>query len=300
MSNLHRIQWIDAQIRAKKFPNSRSIAEHFEISVRQASRDIEYLRYSLGAPLEYSARENGYYYSENTFTLPAFFIGEEEKKALSYLADQYQALTGTQAARLAELFGRMTGMPPGENRRYSNLPVYDVSPAVVQIYHRLKTAIDDHIAVEITYTSPTEETTTRIVSPYKLFTRRGRSYLAGYCELRRDVRVFRLDRILRLAFTKNPYFIATNYRDEDYGEERCFRFRNPYICSILSDSPMHFGSLKATTEHQEKYLHRVEFYESEQLLQLLLGQPCPFVIAHPRWLREKLKGRLKHILELND
>ena len=52
MSNLHRIQWIDAQIRAERFPNCSTIARKFEITRRQASRDIEYLRYSLGAPVE--------------------------------------------------------------------------------------------------------------------------------------------------------------------------------------------------------------------------------------------------------
>lgn len=300
MSNLHRIQWIDAQIRAKKFPNSRSIAEHFEISIRQASRDIEYLRYSMGAPLEYSAKENGYFYSGSTFALPSLFIGEEEKKALSYLADQYQALKSTQAAQLAELFGKLTDMPSGKVRQYGGLPVYDVNPSLIQTYHVLKTAIDDHTVVEITYTSSTDDATSRIVSPYKLFSRNGRSYLVGYCDLRKDVRVFRLDRILQLAYTKKPYIMAANYREEDYSEDISFRFNKPYVCTILSDSPIHFGTLKAATEHQDKCLHRVEFYDSGQLLQLLLVQPSPFVITHPKWLREKLKSRLSQLLDLND
>lgn len=74
MSNIHRIQWIDAQIRAKRFPNCRSIAEYFEISNRQASRNIEYMRYSAGAPNEYSISKNGYYYTDSAFCLPHMFI----------------------------------------------------------------------------------------------------------------------------------------------------------------------------------------------------------------------------------
>lgn len=49
MAKLHRIIWIDAQIRADKFPNARTIAQEFEISQRQAARDLEYLRDSLGS-----------------------------------------------------------------------------------------------------------------------------------------------------------------------------------------------------------------------------------------------------------
>ncbi len=55
MSSLHRIQWIDEQIRRERYPNCSDIAERFEITRRQASRDIEYLRYSLDAPVEYDA-----------------------------------------------------------------------------------------------------------------------------------------------------------------------------------------------------------------------------------------------------
>ncbi|MDF2938847.1 MAG: hypothetical protein K0Q90_4220, partial [Paenibacillaceae bacterium] len=34
----------DQQIRRMKYPNCKSLSEHFEISVRQANRDLEYLK----------------------------------------------------------------------------------------------------------------------------------------------------------------------------------------------------------------------------------------------------------------
>lgn len=169
MSNLHRIQWIDAQIRAKRYPNSRSIAEHFEISLRQASRDIEYLRYSLNAPLKYSAYHNGYCYTSEAFTLPQFFIGEEEKMALAYLAEQYRSLKNAQAARLAELFSKMTGTRHRMGRIPEDVPVYDISPNIIQTYNHLKKAIETHTAVKLVYIGPYQSGTTRVVSPYKLY-----------------------------------------------------------------------------------------------------------------------------------
>jgi predicted DNA-binding transcriptional regulator YafY len=62
MASLHRIQWIDSEIRAGRCPNARRVAGRFEISHRQAQRDFEYLRDSLGAPLVYGATERGYRY----------------------------------------------------------------------------------------------------------------------------------------------------------------------------------------------------------------------------------------------
>jgi predicted DNA-binding transcriptional regulator YafY len=66
---LHRIQWIDAQIRAGRYPNARSLAAACEISRRQALRDFEYLRDSLGAPPAYAALHRG-------FTLPPLILAQ--------------------------------------------------------------------------------------------------------------------------------------------------------------------------------------------------------------------------------
>ena len=110
MSNLHRIQWIDSQIRVKRFPNCTRIAEQFCISRRQASRDIEYMRDSLNAPLEYSSERYGYFYTDETFVLPGIMVTEKEKQALTYLAGQFREVNNSIAAGLADLFAKLTGL----------------------------------------------------------------------------------------------------------------------------------------------------------------------------------------------
>lgn len=116
MSSYHRLTEIDAWIRAGGHPNCRQIAEQFEISTRQASRDIEYLRYSMGAPVVYSHRENGYFYADDTFALPAQILSERELRTLDYLAEQYRRAGSGPALQLAELFLRISGRTP-ETRR---------------------------------------------------------------------------------------------------------------------------------------------------------------------------------------
>lgn len=299
MSNLHRIQWIDAQIRAKRYPNSRSIAEQFEISPRQASRDIEYLRYSMGAPLEYSAQHNGYFYYSEAFALPQLFISDEEKMTLAYLAEQYHLLKNTPAARMAELFSKLADTQPRIGRAAEEIPVYDVSPKVIQTYNHLKKAIETHTAVELAYAGFSEPVTVRVVSPYKLFTKNSKNYMVGFCDLRKALRVFRLDRISDLAYTSNPYVLAPDYDEKDYGEDAGFNYMNPYTAIILSEGYIHFGKMKNTLEHTSKFRYTVEFFHSEELIQLLLSQPCPLIVEYPRWLREKLRSRLERLLELN-
>jgi hypothetical protein len=75
----------------KQFPNAKKLAVHFEISHRQAQRDIEFMRDSLGAPIEYLFGKKGYRYSE-PFVLPTYFIDKNDQVILEDLSDYYEGL----------------------------------------------------------------------------------------------------------------------------------------------------------------------------------------------------------------
>jgi hypothetical protein len=118
---LHRLQWIDAEIRAARYPNARRVAERFEISHRQAQRDFEYLRDSLGAPLVYSALRRGYRYDGEAFVLPGPFVTSLQRGALGHLAAYYARSAAGRAdpvlGGMAALFTRLSGGSPVAYRR---------------------------------------------------------------------------------------------------------------------------------------------------------------------------------------
>ncbi|TMV45908.1 hypothetical protein FE783_27590 [Paenibacillus mesophilus] len=114
MSNWHRILWIDKQIRESKYPNCTRIAERFNISVRQASRDVEYLRDSLEAPVDYCPVKRGYRYSNAAFRLPAVTVTGPEKQALSLLADKARTLDGDGELGLSGLFDKLERLSADE------------------------------------------------------------------------------------------------------------------------------------------------------------------------------------------
>ena len=72
-----RIQWFHDEVSRGSFPNAPRIAERFHISLRQAQRDIDYLRKQLGAPLLFDQRNRGYVYSA-PFSLPLVVAGEND------------------------------------------------------------------------------------------------------------------------------------------------------------------------------------------------------------------------------
>ena len=80
-----RIQWLHKKTANNYYPNAMSLAERFNISHRQAQRDVDYLKKKLGAPLEYSIEHKGYYYSEQ-YSLP-LVMSSDNDDSLSELAD---------------------------------------------------------------------------------------------------------------------------------------------------------------------------------------------------------------------
>jgi hypothetical protein len=123
---LHRLQWIDAEIRAGRYPNARRVAEQFEISPRQAQRDFEYLRDSLGAPLEYSPPRRGYRYDGESYVLPGPYVTPSQRGVLGGLAAYYARSAERRADPvldgMAALFARLSGRTHGAYARPVGAP----------------------------------------------------------------------------------------------------------------------------------------------------------------------------------
>ena len=73
-----RYLWFHQKLKKKTFPKLKDLIEKFEISKRQAAREIENMRLFFNAPVEYSNEEMGYYYSDDSFEFPSTMISEEE------------------------------------------------------------------------------------------------------------------------------------------------------------------------------------------------------------------------------
>lgn len=84
--------WFHNRVVENVYPNAGTLAERFEISSRQAQRDIEYMRDPMNAPLEYCAKERGYRY-EKEYVLPSFFLSEGERETVRLLAEQSKELS---------------------------------------------------------------------------------------------------------------------------------------------------------------------------------------------------------------
>lgn len=301
MSNLHRIVWLDSGIRSERYPDSRDLAERFEISVRQAQRDIEYLKYTMGAPLEYSSMKKGYYYKDKAFILPSAMISDEEKQMLSYMANRYKIAGGTDARKLAGLFERLVSGDDGSDTDtiFHTLPVLQIKQDEVKNYNILCEALKKKIKVEMTYGNNEGELSKRIFRAYAIFNRNQCAYVTGFCERREEIRVFRISRIQKLDILEETYEIPSNYNEDYFGTGKDFFFREPYTAVLEMEQPPEHTAIFLKMERLDGRLYKFYFYSSDEIINFLLSNKNPFKIISPNWLKDKLHQRLEKIIRTN-
>jgi len=195
-----RYLWFHQRIKQGKYPSLNDLMTQFEISHRQAAREIETMRIFFNAPVEYSAIKKGYYYGDNSFEFPAAMITEEElislviakrlsvtipdkrrKNQLDIFFDHLSSYLGLDVHQLEKKISL-------KNVRYFNVQP-DVFDTVLQgLSHGKK--------LSIAYRSVhTGEHSQRIINPLHLVLYMGNWHLLAHCEKRKGLRDFALSRI---------------------------------------------------------------------------------------------------------
>src|SRR5688572_27947292 len=73
---LERMMRLHALLKARRFPNCQKIGAELEVSAKTNQRDIDFMRYRLGLPIEYHPQEYGFYYTEPVTAFPNIEVSE--------------------------------------------------------------------------------------------------------------------------------------------------------------------------------------------------------------------------------
>ncbi|RXZ78897.1 WYL domain-containing protein [Paenibacillaceae bacterium] len=300
MSNVHRIQWFDMQIRQGKYPNSSQLAEHFEISRRQAQRDIEYLEMSLGAPLVYIAKRRGYDYEDQAFILPLLYMTEEEQKVLQYLAYRYKNYNYDNAEavqRVGNLLGRFAADQAADmliDHSPRELPAFHIRPNHLQYVEMLNHAIRERRAVSAIYQEDADHALELLLYPLRLTAYFHGDYLSAYCTASGKQRSLRLDGIVQLTVTEQHYEEALPQMLARPVQQPA---RKPYTAKVQLAKPLTgkaWGGFSVQLFEQQIYT--VAFYDIDVFLKHLLVAEWEQLLS-PNWLIEKLQARCERLLD---
>ncbi|MBI5641504.1 MAG: WYL domain-containing protein [Nitrospirae bacterium] len=225
-----RFIWFDDQVRRKKFPNTTRLSQEFEISVKTAQRDIEFMRDRLNCPLIYDESLKGYHYEDETFSLPLMYLSSAELSSLVVARKLLQDISGscigdeiTTAVDKITSIIKKHAVSPDSIDDVMSFHLIDYSPAPEDIFRTVLEACLKKKKLSLNYSSPArKEDTTRCVDPFHLFNYMGAWHLIGYCHLRRSMRDFKLNRItnprmLDEGFSLPRGFSARHYFQSSFG-----------------------------------------------------------------------------------
>ena len=137
--------------------------------------------------------------------------------------------------------------------------------------------------------------TEREIDPYGVVHHRGRWYVVGWCHLRQDVRMFRLDRIQQLQERDATFLKPLDFNCVDYVLQSLATISWGWPIEVLLELPItearrriapDMGTLEET---RGGVLLRTQADEFDYMARFLVQIDCPFRVLHPPELRDAVR-----------
>ncbi|MGJ8611414.1 MAG: helix-turn-helix transcriptional regulator [Octadecabacter sp.] len=199
MRRADRLFQIVQYLRGGRLLTAQMLAERLEVTKRTVYRDVADLIGS-GVPIEGEAGVG--YVMRAGYDLPPLMFSSDEIVALVAGARMIRAWGGTSMAAAAEeALVKIEAVLSEEARaRAVAVPVHafqmnDMTDDVRARIDRIEAAADQRIRLDLEYGDKDGESSRRVIRPLGLWFWGKVWTVVGWCELRNDFRMFRLDRI---------------------------------------------------------------------------------------------------------
>ena len=280
------------------------LARRLEVNARTARRYIMMMQ-DMGVPVEAERGRHGYFRLRPGFKLPPLMFSEDEAVALTLglITARRLGLTVDAPAVEGALAKVERVLPEAARVRVQSIQetlvvdyVSPYAPPAGGVVAVLNSAAQRGQRVLLRYRSWRAEESKRAFDPYGVVYHGGRWFAAGYCHLRQDLRVFRLDRVLQVDLCE-----ATFIRPEAFDPL-------DFVLHSLATSPGRWSVealLKTTLEEARKavpptlatleacaegVILRCAVQRLGWLAHFLAGLPCDLTIRQPEELREALRA----------
>lgn len=194
----------ELRARAPRPVSAAALASHFEVSTRTIERDIQALM-EAGVPIWAERGRTGGYTLDPSLTLPPLNLSAAEATAvavaLAAMGPNPFAEAGASARRklvaAMSTAGAEAAVALTDRLRVAPAAV-DVAPEIMRV---VREAVERERVVEIDYVDRNGASSQRLVEAHGFYVSGGTWALVGWCRLRQDGRVFRLDRVRSARLT---------------------------------------------------------------------------------------------------
>ncbi len=291
---------------------AKELAKIFGRTTRTIQRDISSLRKagfsiisSTGAAGGFAAR-GSYYLKPLVFTgaeALAIFVASRvllEQKGIPYKKDLDSALTKISQVIHEKDEHFFKSLEPKTSIVIQQIKDYNPWG---EIFSQINQAILDQMTVEIMYDSFSSQTVSaRRVNPYHMLFREGCWYLIGFCHLRKEIRIFRIDRIKKLEILNQQFHIAEEFSIGEYfknswklgkGEPTTVKVRfDPPMARLIRENKWH-PSQKIEEIEGDSLIYTVCVEGTWEIKKWILSWGARAICLEPEELREEIKREIE-------
>jgi len=257
------------------------------------------------------------YYTADKFRLQDITFTSPELISLSFILEllkpyQHMTMGKTSQVLIHKLLDNTTNLNREFIKHFSGLVTINTNDYVndevnPEIEDRLQVAIRNKLKVRILYHSyGSDEDTLRILHPYELLINDGALNIVGFCELRGDIRDFRVSRIKVLTLLEETFTVPEEYylkknRNKfihlsgNITEQIVIAFDNPtakYIKEYEADRADEI----VDTEEGITFMRNTAV--TEELVRWIIQFGAGARVLNPSHLKERIKQDLVRALEL--
>lgn len=290
---------------------AQSLPEDYACHTRTIRRDLQALEARFPIYTNYVNGHVRWKLVEGFNRVPALQFSDTELMALVFTRDLARPLEGTPIKESIDsaLVKVSAALPTAAEEFVQSMKGWfssGIGPHKVYREHRekieqLARAITKKRTVEMRYyTATRDKTSRRKVNPYHIWYAAGALYLIGYCHMRRDVRMFAVDRILSLTITNLPCQMPLSFNVEEYvrnaltvmrgGPQIEVELRFDRKTSAWAKDRIWHPSQKATMDKDGCLTLKLQVADTPELVGWILSFGSGIRVMKPVTLRQRLKS----------
>jgi predicted DNA-binding transcriptional regulator YafY len=313
-------QWrvIQTIVSSGRGKSAAELADELDCNPRTLYRDLEALQVA-GFPI-YNERKDG---KNLWFLLDAVKhqtpipFSLTELMALYFSRDMLKILHDTVFYdSLESLFQKITAtLPPQSEKFLKNVQQalyvtqkhYKQYGKYKDIIRRVNDAAIGKKTVEaVYYTMSRKKQTRRKVDPYRIWFFNNTFYLVGYCHLRKEIRIFALDRLKEVQGTEEKFTIPEDFDFEDLmrgsfgifkGKPEKIRVRFESDVSGYIEEKIWHDSQKIHSQDDGSIVFEAEVAVNQELMFWILSWGSKAEVLEPKSLTDEMHAETKKMFE---
>ncbi len=302
MSKYDRLLYILNLLRSRRTLNARRLAEECQVTERSIYRDIISLS-EANVPIYY---DNGYKIASSNFLPPLNFNLEEYSCLRLALESSPLARAGAKSGLLRQICAKIdAGLSQAtRDNRMTELDIAHIEIESTQkrergakFYGDIEKAVSDQLCVKLEYMTIEHGLTQRTVEPYFIVFRRHAFYFVALCQLRREFRTFRIDRIQKFEMTDKRFSRRRGIRAADYFADSWQLYHGEAVevvvhfkgrAAKIVTSSRHHAKEEVESMDRDEALYRVTVNGTEEIRRWILGFGHEAEVIAPSSLRKEL------------